>query len=411
VIYESFQAYSDFTTPARLLAEIAAKTAGGPRQSLFPYDWVRKALAACELVALAGLRHERPAFGIDSVTVGGKEVAVTEEVVYATPFGSLLHFRKALNLRQPRVLLVAPLSGHFATLLRATVRTLLADHDVTVTDWRNLRDVPVSAGRFGMDEYILQLVEFMGAMGRGAHLVAVCQPTVGALAAVALMAEDKSPATPGSMTLMAGPIDTRINPSKVNELATRHPVEWFENNLIAKVPRRYAGGTRPVYPGFVQLAAFMSMNLERHVKAFVDFFHSRVEGDHAKAEATRSFYEEYFAVMDLSAEFYLETIKTVFQEHALARGTLEVKGRRVDPGAITRTMLLTVEGERDDICSVGQTLAAHELCSRLRPYMKMHHMQAGVGHYGVFSGKRWETGVYPLVRDWIHQADHRSSPR
>jgi len=197
----------------------------------------------------------------------------------------------------------------------------------------------------------------------------------------------------------------------VNELATRHPVEWFENNLIAKVPRRYAGGTRPVYPGFVQLAAFMNMNLERHVKAFADLFHSRVEGDHAKAEATRSFYEEYFAVMDLSAEFYLETIKTVFQERALARGTLQVKGHRVDPGAITRTMLLTVEGERDDICSVGQTLAAHELCSRLRPYMKMHHMQAGVGHYGVFSGKRWETGVYPLVRDWIHHADHRSSPR
>jgi poly(3-hydroxybutyrate) depolymerase len=410
-MYESFQAYSDFTTPVRLLAEMAARTSGGPRQTLFPHEWARKTLAACELVALAGLRHERPAFGIDSVVAGGREVAVKEEVVYATPFGSLLHFRKALNHQQPRVLLVAPLSGHFATLLRATARTLLADHDVTITDWRNLRDVPVAAGRFGMDEYILLLVEFMEAMGSGAHLVAVCQPTVGALAAVSLMAEDRSPATPGSMTLMAGPIDTRINPSKVNELATRHPVEWFENNLIAQVPRRYAGGMRRVYPGFVQLSAFMSMNLERHIKAFVDLFHSRVKGDHAKAEATRGFYEEYFAVMDLSAEFYLETIKTVFQEHALASGTLEVRGRRVDPGAITRTMLLTVEGERDDICSVGQTLAAHELCSRLRPYMKMHHMQAGVGHYGVFSGKRWESGVYPLVRDWIHHADHRSPRR
>jgi polyhydroxyalkanoate depolymerase len=411
VIYESFQAYSDFTTPVRLLADVATRAGGGSRPGIFGHDWARKSLAACELVALAGLRHERPAFGIDSVTVGGREVGVKDEVVYATPFGSLLHFRKALNHRQPRVLLVAPLSGHFATLLRATARALLADHDVTITDWRNLRDVPPSAGRFGMDEYILQLVKFMEVMGPGVHLVAVCQPTVGALAAVALMAEDKSPATPGSMTLMAGPIDTRINPSKVNELATRHSIEWFENNLIAKVPRRYAGGMRSVYPGFVQLTAFMSMNLERHVKAFVDLFHSRVKGDHAKAEATRSFYEEYFAVMDLSAEFYLETIKTVFQEHALAKGTLEVKGRRIDPRAITRTMLLTVEGEKDDICSVGQTLAAHELCSRLRPYMKMHHMQAGVGHYGVFSGKRWETGVYPVVRDWIHQADHRSSPR
>jgi poly(3-hydroxybutyrate) depolymerase len=411
MIYESFQAYSDFTTPMRFLAEVATRARASIRPCIFAHDWMRKTLAACELVALAGLRHERPAFGIESVKVGDRQVGVREEVVYATPFGSLLHFRKALNQRQPRVLLVAPLSGHFATLLRATVRTLLVDHDVTITDWRNLRDVPLSAGRFGMDEYILQLVEFMEVMGPGAHVVAVCQPTVGALAAVALMAEDKSPATPGSMTLMAGPIDTRINPSKVNEMATRHPIEWFEKNLIAKVPPRYAGGARRVYPGFVQLAAFMNMNLERHARAFAELFHSRVKGDDAKAEATRSFYEEYFAVMDLPAEFYLETIRTVFQEHALAKGTFEVKGRRVDPGAITRTMLLTVEGERDDICSVGQTLAAHELCSRLRPYMKMHHMQAGVGHYGVFSGKRWETGVYPLVRDWIHQADHRSSPR
>jgi poly(3-hydroxybutyrate) depolymerase len=410
VIYESFQAYSDFTQPARLLAQAATRAINGKAYAPGS-DWLRKTAAACELIELAGLRHERPAFGIDSVKVGGQEVGVREEVVFARPFGSLLHFRKDLALKQPRVLLVAPLSGHFATLLRATVRTLLRDHDVTITDWHNLREVPTSEGRFGMDEYVLQLIEFMEIMGPGAHLVAVCQPTVGALAAVSLMAEDGNPATPASMTLMAGPIDTRINPSKVNELATGHSLEWFESNLIARVPHRYAGRARRVYPGFLQLAAFMSMNLERHARAFADLYRSRVEGDHAKAEATRSFYEEYFAVMDLPAEFYLDTVRTVFQEHALARGTLAVKGRRVDPGAVTRTMLLTVEGEKDDICSVGQTLAAHDLCEHLRPAMRMHHMQPGVGHYGVFSGKRWESGVYPLIRDWIHHAERRGGMR
>jgi poly(3-hydroxybutyrate) depolymerase len=410
VIYESFQAYSDLTQPARMLAQAATRAIDG--KAFAPGSgWLGKTAAACELIELAALRHERPAFGIASVEVGGQEARVREEVVFARPFGSLLHFRKDLALKQPRVLLVAPLSGHFATLLRATVRTLLRDHDVTITDWHNLRDVPMSEGRFGMDEYVLQLIEFMEIMGPGAHVVAVCQPTVGALAAVSLMAEDGNPATPASMTLMAGPIDTRINPSKVNELATGHSLEWFESNLIARVPPRYAGGARRVYPGFIQLAAFMSMNFERHVKAFIDMYQNRVKGDYVKAEATRSFYEEYFAVMDLPAELYLDTVRTVFQEHALARGTLAVKGRRVDPGAVTRTMLLTVEGEKDDICSVGQTLAAHDLCKHLRPAMRMHHMQAGVGHYGVFSGKRWESGVYPLIRDWIHHAERRGGIR
>jgi polyhydroxyalkanoate depolymerase len=242
-------------------------------------------------------------------------------------------------------------------------------------------------------------------MGPGAHVVAVCQPTVAALAAVALMAQDGNRAQPLSLTLMAGPIDARQNPTRVNVLANSHPIEWFENNLISRVPIRFAGGMRRVYPGFVQLAAFMSMNLERHLNAFAEIYKARLRGDRAKAEATRSFYEEYFATMDLPAEFYLDTVKAVFQDCALATGELRVRGRRVEPAAIRRMALLTVEGERDDICSVGQTLAAQDLCSGVRPYLKRHHVQTGVGHYGVFSGKRWESGVYPQLRDVIQMAD------
>jgi polyhydroxyalkanoate depolymerase len=405
MLYESFQAYEDASHPTRVLAAATHGAIGNEWPEMLIHHGVRKLSAAYELVALAGFSHQRPAFGIDHATVGGAEVAVREEVVRERPFGSLLRFRKDACTAQPRVLLVAPLSGHFATLLRGTVRTLLPEHDVYITDWHNPRDVPLSAGRFGFDEYVLQLIDFLEAVGPGAHLIAVCQPTVAALAAVALMAEDKHAATPLSMTLMAGPIDTRVNPTRVNELATSQPIEWFEANLIARVPMRYAGGGRRVYPGFLQLGAFMRMNLVRHVDAFLDMFHCRARGDHAKAEATRKFYDEYFAIMDLPAEFYLETVKLVFQQHALAKGELRVHGRRIEPKAIRRTALLTVEGERDDICSVGQTLAAQDLCGGVRPYMKLHHVQPGVGHYGVFSGKKWEASIYPRVRELIHMSE------
>jgi polyhydroxyalkanoate depolymerase len=303
------------------------------------------------------------------------------------------------------VLLIAPLSGHFATLLRATVRTMLAEHDVYITDWHNARDVSVAEGRFGFDEYIGHIVRFLETMGPGAHLVAVCQPCVAALVAAAVMAQADNPAQPRSMTLMAGPIDTRVNPTKVNDLAKSKPMEWFEKNLIATVPHRYAGGGRRVYPGFVQLAAFMSMNIERHLKAHQELYENLARGEEAKAAATKAFYDEYFAVLDLTAEFYLETVKLVFQEHALPLGALTYKDQKVEPAAIRRTMLFTVEGEKDDICAVGQTLAAHDLCTSLRPYRKRHHMQAGVGHYGVFSGRTWQNQIYPMVKNVILQSD------
>jgi poly(3-hydroxybutyrate) depolymerase len=303
------------------------------------------------------------------------------------------------------VLLVAPLSGHFATLLRNTVRTMLPEHDVYITDWHNARDASLAHGRFGFDDYIEHLIQFLEAIGPGAHLIAVCQPCVAALVAVAVMAQAGNPAQPRSMTLMAGPIDARVNPTRVNELATSKPIEWFEQNLIASVPLRYGGALRQVYPGFVQLAAFMSMNLERHLKAHRDLYDNLANGEYEKAQATKAFYDEYFAVLDLTAEFYLETVERVFQRYDLPRGELAFRGGKVEPAAIRRTMLLTVEGEKDDVCAVGQTVAAHDLCSKLRPYLKRHHMQPGVGHYGVFSGKRWESQIFPLVKNVILASD------
>jgi poly(3-hydroxybutyrate) depolymerase len=338
------------------------------------------------------------------LTVGDQEIAVREEAPFATPFGTLVHLRKDMPDPGPRVLIVAPMSGHFATLLRDTARTMLADHDVYITDWHNARNVPIVAGRFGMDEYIEHLMQFLGFIGPGAHLVAICQPCVPALAAVALMSEDDHPATPASLTLMAGPIDCRISPTEVNKLATDQPITWFEQNLVSTVPLRYPGAMRRVYPGFLQLMAFMSMNLDRHLDSFRALFQQLVNNEHEKAAATRTFYEEYLAVCDLPAEFYLETVRLVFQEYALPKGELTWRGRKVDLSAIRRTALLTIEGERDDICSLGQTLAAHDLCTGLRPYLKTHYVQAGAGHYGVFSGKRWSGSIYPVVREAIHVA-------
>jgi poly(3-hydroxybutyrate) depolymerase len=326
---------------------------------------------------------------------------VIEEAVDDTPFGTLLHFRKDTAVEQPRVLLVAPMSGHFATLLRHTVEVMLPEHDVFITDWKNARDVPLSDGCFGLDDFTAHLIRFLEAMGPGAHIIAVCQPAVAALAAVALMAEAANPAQPRSMTLMAGPIDTRANPTKVNELASSRPIAWFEKNLIATVPWGFPGTHRRVYPGFLQLAAFISMNLDRHVTAHLAQFRNLVGGDATSAEAHRRFYDEYGAVMDLPAEFYLETVQRVFQEHHLPEGRLTWRGQIVDQSAIRRTGLLTVEGERDDICAIGQTLAALDLCSGIRVNLKQNHLQTGVGHYGVFAGRRWAREVYPRVREMI----------
>ncbi|WP_345815570.1 polyhydroxyalkanoate depolymerase [Paraburkholderia sp. PREW-6R] len=370
----------------------------------------RSLRAGCELLTLAGLTSVRPPFDIDRVTAEGRQVRIVEEIAAHTPFCSLVHFRKDTHLShtQPRVLVIAPMSGHFATLLRGTVRTMLADHDVYITDWHNPRDVPLSHGRFGFTEFVQHVIQFTETIGPATHLVAVCQPTVAALAAVATMAADDHPAQPASMTLMAGPIDTRINPTRVNALAKGKPLEWFERNLISAVPFGFAGAQRRVYPGFVQLTAFMAMNLNRHLDSFETMYYERAKGDPAKADTIHRFYEEYFATMDLTADFYLETVDTVFQRHALPLHELEVEGRLVEPSKIRRTALLTVEGEKDDICAVGQTLAAQDLCDKLRPYLKTHHVQTGVGHYGVFNGHRWERHIYPRVRAVIYDNEPRA---
>ena len=397
-MYEAYLAQADALWPLRAWGRFA-----GPALLSSRAAWSRQARrigAAWQVFALAELTHARPPWRIATVFSDGAERAVHEEIAAETPFATLRRFRKEGVAAQPKVLLAAPMSGHFATLLRDTVRTLLRDHEVYVTDWHNARDVPAAAGRFGLDEYIDHVIAFTAALGPGANVVAVCQPCVAALAAVALMAEDDHPAQPASLTLMAGPIDCRIAPTAVNRLATSKPIGWFEQHLIGRVPWRLRGAGRRVYPGFLQLSAFVSMNRERHAEQFRKYFAHLAAGEHDEAEAIRAFYDEYMAVSDLSADFYLETVRLVFQEYALPRGELTLRGRRIDPAAIRRTALLTVEGERDDICAIGQTLAAQEL-TRLRPYMRTHHVQPNVGHYGVFSGRRWQQHIYPVVRNVI----------
>jgi len=405
MMYQAYQAQSDLMWPLRTLAKLSIPMLQDPGFASFgPAAQAsnRQLAAVWRVLELAEVTHKRPPWNIASVLVKGQAVPVVEEVVATTPFATLLRFAKPGVPAQPKVLIVAPMSGHFATLLRDTVRTVLQDHDVYVTDWHNVRDVPLAAGRFGLDEYTTHLIDFLDALGPNANVIAVCQPCVAALAAVALMSEDQHPATPASLTLMAGPIDCRISPTEVNKLATTKPIGWFEKNLISRVPWRHRGGGRRVYPGFVQLSAFMSMNKDRHANAFRDYYQHLVADEFDKAEVTRTFYQEYMAVADLPAEFYLETVEKVFQTYDLPRGELMFRGRRVNPAAIRRTALVTIEGERDDICAVGQTLAAQDLASSLRPYLRTHYVQPNVGHYGVFSGRRWQNHIYPLVRDVIH---------
>jgi poly(3-hydroxybutyrate) depolymerase len=401
MLYEMFQALDDVAGPARAMAKMTA----GLLDHTPP--WVKdshsvRSLAAClDVFVTYGTTHKRPPFGIEHVTVGNRHVDVREQVVHSLPFGDLLHFEKDIAVQQPRLLVVAPISGHFATLLRGTVMTLLPEHDVYITDWRNARDVKLSDGTFELDDFIEHVMGFMEAIGPGSHVLAVCQPTVGVLAAISLLAQARSPAQPASMTLMAGPIDTRLNPTKVNQLAKSKSMDWFEANLIGTVPGRYPGAGRRVYPGFMQLSAFMSMNLDRHTKAFRDQYAHLMAGDLDKVATHKRFYDEYFAVMDLDAAFYLQTVKTIFQDHALPRGEMYYRGRKIDLGAIRRTAMLTVEGELDDICAIGQTMAALDLCVGVPPFMKRHHLQSGVGHYGVFNGRRWATQIYPRVREII----------
>ncbi len=404
MLYQAYQLQTDLGSPLRLMAQHLSAVLWLQRTER---SLLRQVSAACDVISRLRLTHTRPAYGIDAVQIGERSVPVVEENMLQLPFGSLLRFRKEDPSlpRQPRVLLAAPLSGHFATLLRETVRTLLQDHEVWITDWHNARDVSLRHGAFGLDDYIACMIRFTEAVGEGAHVVAVCQPCVAALAATAVMAEDDHPATPRSLTLMAGPVDCRVNPTEVNRLATSKPIDWFEKNLISHVPPPHKGVMRRVYPGFVQLSAFMSMNLERHQQSFRHLYEHLVEGRTEEARTIQTFYDEYLAVNDLPAEFYLETVEKVFQTYDLAVGALQYRGRTVNPAAIRRTALMTVEGERDDICSVGQTVAAQDLCPNVRPYLKTHHIQTGVGHYGVFSGRKWNQQIYPRVREHIHAAE------
>ena len=401
MFYQAYQNHVDLTEPWRAGAVSSLRYLNLVPKGI-PDRFLARLAAALELISRSALTYSRPAYGIDRVQVGNRELQVTEEVAYATPFGSLLHFKKDDAREQPRVLLVAPMSGHFATLLRGTVKTLLQDHDVYITDWHNPRDIPRDRGRFGLDDYTEHLITFLGQLGPRPHMVAICQPSVSALAATAIMSEDNHPCRPATLTLMAGPIDTRISPTKVNEFAKSRSLKWFEDNLISYVPVQCKGAFRKVYPGVLQLTAFVSMNLERHIKQHLDLHNHLVKGDTEKAASIKTFYDEYFAVMDLTAEFYIETIRDVFQDHLLPQGKLTFRGRPVNPAAIKRMGLMTVEGEKDDICSNGQTLAAQDLCSGVRAYRRVHHMQAGVGHYGVFSGKKWNNEIYPMLRDFVH---------
>ncbi len=401
MLYYAYQAQCDALAPLRLFAEAARHLLDQPWPMVGDLPLVRGAVAAMSLFSRTRLSHERPAFGIDRVTIDGAEIAVSEEAVAVHPFCRLVHFRKATALGQPKLLVVAPLSGHFATLLRGTIATVLADHDVYLTDWVNARNVPVQQGRFGLDDMTLLIIEFIRGLGPACHVMAVCQPSVPVLAAVSLMAAAKEPCQPASMVLMGGPIDPAANPTEVNRFAQSHSLAWFEHMVISTVPARYPGAFRRVYPGFLQLAGFLSMNPDRHIDAHWRMFRQLAEGDGDGTAATRAFYDEYSSVMDLPADFYLQTVERVFQRHDLAQGRFRVRGAPADPGAIERTALMTVEGERDDICAVGQTVAAHDLCRNLAPAKKTHHLQPKVGHYGVFHGRRWQSETYPKVKAFI----------
>jgi len=366
--------------------------------------------SALDVFAHAAAPRGKPDFGLTSTVVAGETVAVHEEIVLRKPFGQLKRFRRIRAdgrevEGQPRLLMVAPMSGHYATLLRGTVERMLPGHDVYVTDWRDAKLVPLDEGGFDLDDYIDYLVEFLEAIGPGAHMLAVCQPSVPAFAAACLMSADNHPSRPKTLTMMGGPIDTRKAPTEVNTVATQRPFSWFEQNVIATVPYLYPGAGRKVYPGFLQLAGFMAMNFGNHMVSHWEMFRHLVEGDGESAEATKDFYDEYRAVCDMTAEFYLQTVDVVFQRHALPKGEMTHRGRKVDPAAIEDIALLAIEGERDDISGVGQTKAALTIATGLAADRKKYHLAKGVGHYGIFHGSKWREKIAPILEDWIAAHD------
>lgn len=393
--------------PARAMADAGRIFFRNPMNPL-AFTSSGKAMAAgFDVFERMTRRYDKPKFGISSIEMEGRDVAVSERVVWEKPFCKLVHFSKDAGVGdiQPKLLIVAPMSGHYATLLRGTVETMLQDHDVYITDWVDARMVPRDAGRFDLDDYIDYITDIFGYLGAGANVMAVCQPSVPVLAAVALMEADGDRNVPATMTLMGGPVDTRINATEVNKLAEGRSIDWFRNNVIMRVPFPNPGVMREVYPGFLQLSGFMSMNLDRHMTAHSDFFQHLVVGDGDSAEKHEAFYDEYLAVMDLTAEYYLQTVETVFIRHDLPKGTFRHRGQIVDPAAIKRVALLTIEGEFDDISGLGQTEAAHKICTNIPKSMHKHYVQPDVGHYGVFNGSRFRLEIAPRITNFI--SDHK----
>lgn len=404
MLYYAYEFQRHISHPVRVWANAVEQASSSPYNP-FAETWLGKSVTAgAEIVARLTRDYAKPAFGLPTTQIGGESVAVNEEILLRKPFCQLLRFRRDTTRRDPKVLLVAPMSGHYATLLRGTVEALLPDHDVHITDWVDAREVPLAQGNFDLDDYIDYVIEFCRYLGPDVHVIAVCQPSVPVMAAASLMAQARDPRQPRSLTLMGGPIDTRISPTVPNDLAMRNSMMWFRQNVISTVPFNYPGALRRVYPGFVQLTSFISMNLDRHVNAHVRQFEHLVKGDDDNADGHRRFYDEYLAVMDLSAEYYLQTIQVVFKEHLLPRGAWVSRGRQIDPSAI-ETALMTVEGELDDISGIGQTKAAHTLTPHIPGARHVHWEQPRVGHYGIFNGRKWREQIMPRVRDFVRAND------
>jgi poly(3-hydroxybutyrate) depolymerase len=392
--------------PWRGAAEAMRSIVSSPFNPWAQTPWGKQMLAATEVFERITRKYGKPEWMLPHTIIDSEEVAVTVEPVVQRTFCHLLHFRRETTHNHPKLLIVAPLSGHFATLLRGTVEAMLPDHDVYITDWLDARLVPVNSDRFNLNDYIDYVIDFLHYLGPNTHVMAVCQPTVPVLAAVSVMSSWGDLCVPASLTMMGGPVDTRQNPTAVNKLAEDNPYEWFEQNVVTTVPPPYPGVGRKVYPGFIQLTNFISMNFDKHMQSFHELFEHLVQGDLEEADKRRDFYDEYLAVMDLPAEFYLQTIKTVFQEHSLPKGEMIHRWHPVKVSAITRTALLAVEGELDDISGVGQTKAALDLATNVPTEMKHYHLQEKVGHYGIFNGGRWRREIAPVVKQFIRKHDH-----
>ena len=405
MLYSLYHANRQLSQPVRWAADMVEEFYGSPSNPLSE-TWFGKSMAAgAEIVSRLTRNYGKPAFGLTTTAIDGKEVSVNEEIVLRKPFCHLVRFHRDLRglapRNDPKVVLVAPMSGHFATLLRGTVEALLPEHEVYITDWADAREVPLTWGNFDLNDYIDYVADFLRYIGPGAHAIAVCQPSVPVMGAASLMAAADDPMQPRSVTLMGGPIDTRISPTVPNDLAVRNSMMWFRQSVISSVPWGFPGFMRRVYPGFLQLTSFITMNLDRHINAHMRQFEHLVRGDGDSAESHREFYDEYLAVMDLTAEFYLQTIQVVFKEHQLPRGVWVSRERKIDPAAISKTGLMTVEGELDDISGLGQTKAAHGLTPNIPADRHVHLEQKGVGHYGIFNGRRWREQIMPRVRDFI----------